>query len=60
MTLSNSDVPARLGLKAGALAWPKTALAFKIVKPSCEPKPGQSQSLALPEAAFGAKMELND
>jgi hypothetical protein len=42
-----SDVPARLGLKAGALAWPETALAFKIVKPSREPKPGQSRGLAL-------------
>jgi hypothetical protein len=42
-----SDVLAWLGLKAGALAWLKTALAFKIVQPSHEPKPGQSWGLAL-------------
>ena len=29
-----SDVPARLGLEAGALAWPRAALAFKILRPS--------------------------
>jgi hypothetical protein len=28
-----SDVPARLGLKAAALAWLLTAQAFKICKP---------------------------
>jgi hypothetical protein len=34
------DVPAQLGLKVRASAWPEMALAFKIVKPSHEPKPG--------------------
>jgi hypothetical protein len=47
-----SDVPAWLGLKARALAWPETALAFKIVKPSHEPKPGQSWGLALACSGF--------
>jgi len=37
-----SDVPARLGLKAGALAWPGAALAFEIFRPSR----GQSQAKA--------------
>jgi hypothetical protein len=32
-----SDVPARLGLKAPALAWPEAALAFR------NPRPGQSR-----------------
>jgi len=36
----SSDVPAWLGLKAGALAWPKVALASNIFRPSCGPKPG--------------------
>jgi len=34
---NTSDVPARLGLKAAALAWLLMALAFKIWRP--EPRP---------------------
>jgi hypothetical protein len=34
---STSAVPARLGLKAPALAWPEAALAFS------NPRPGQSR-----------------
>jgi len=46
LVLLISDVPARLGLKATALAWPKAALAFEILRPSPGPKPGQSHGLA--------------
>jgi hypothetical protein len=45
--IGGSDIPAWLGLNARALAWPEAALAFKIVRPSHEPKPGQSWGLAL-------------
>jgi hypothetical protein len=41
MFIERSAVPARLGLKAPALAWPKTALAFAIHRP------GQSRQLGL-------------
>jgi hypothetical protein len=38
MKLGGSDVPARLGLKAAALAWLSTAPAFEICRPgqSCQ------------------------
>ena len=47
-----SDVPARLGLKAPALAWPRRALAFQILEPSRGPKPGQSRGSAWPGDGF--------
>jgi hypothetical protein len=43
-------LPAQLGLKALALAWPGGALAYKFFRPGHEPKPGQSQSLAFTQA----------
>jgi hypothetical protein len=49
-----SDVPAWLGLKARALAWPEAALAFKIVRPSHEQKPSQSWGLALAHVGLAA------
>jgi len=52
LRLSCSDVPARLGSKAPALAWPRTALAFKILEPGRGPKPGQSRGLAWPGDSF--------
>ena len=48
----DSDMPAWLSLKAPALAWPGAALAFKIFKLSCGPKPGQSQGSAQPIHGF--------
>jgi hypothetical protein len=47
-----NDVPARLGSKAPALAWPSTALAFEILEPGRGPKPGQSRGLAWPGDGF--------
>lgn len=38
-TAGSSDVLARLGLKATALAWPGAASALKNLKPGHEPKP---------------------
>ena len=45
----SSDVPARLGLKAGALDWPVTALALEILKPSRQPRLRLGPGLAWPE-----------
>ncbi|KAG2144512.1 hypothetical protein DEU56DRAFT_207043 [Suillus clintonianus] len=42
-----SDVPARLGLKAAALAWPRAALALQNLRRSREPKLRQSESRGL-------------
>jgi hypothetical protein len=43
-----SDVPARLGLKAPALAWPEAALAFKNPRPGQSRQPGLGSGLARP------------
>jgi hypothetical protein len=45
----SSDVLARLGLKAGALAWPFVALALEIFKPSRQPWLWLGFGLAWPE-----------
>jgi hypothetical protein len=57
--LGSSDVPARLGSKAPALAWPRTALAFKILEPGRGPKPGQSRGLAWPGDGFWKENKNN-
>jgi hypothetical protein len=46
--VENSAVPARLGLKAAALAWLKPALAFQNLEPSRGRRlwPGSSSALA--------------
>ena len=59
MTLTPIDVPAWLGLKALALAWPRTALAFEILEPGCGPKPGQSCGLAWPGNSFWKENKNN-
>jgi hypothetical protein len=43
----SSDVPARLGLRAPALAWLGAALACNNFGPGHQPKPGPSPGLAL-------------
>src|SRR6267154_6880958 len=48
-TTPTSDVPARLGLKAAALAWLSTAQAFEICRP------GQSRQLRLALARLWPK-----
>jgi hypothetical protein len=54
LELIDSDVPAWLGLKAGALAWPEGALASKFIRPSRKPKLGQSRGLALARVGLAA------
>ena len=44
--MTRSAVPARLGLKAAALAWPKAALASSIHGPSQSRQPGLGLGLA--------------
>jgi hypothetical protein len=51
-SFTRSDVPARLWLKAPALAWPETALAFEIPRPSRGPKPSQSRGRLWPGDGF--------
>ena len=43
-----SAVPARLGLKAAALAWLETALAFSTHRPGQSRQPGPGLGLARP------------
>jgi hypothetical protein len=43
-----SGVPARLGLKAPALAWPEAALAFSNLRPSQSRQTGLGPGLAWP------------
>jgi hypothetical protein len=51
-TSLSSDVLARLGSKAPALVWTRTALTFEILELGRVPKPGQSRRLALPGDGF--------
>jgi len=50
-----SGVPARLGLKAAALAWPKAALAFNILRPGRRPKPAKAAAWLGLVTAFGGE-----
>jgi hypothetical protein len=48
VALRTSAVPARLGLKAPALAWPEAALAFSNVRPGQSRQPRLGLGLARP------------